>query len=165
MLYPKNIDKFSFTAVDQRQKAVTAYKLGFNSKNPYPKGSYIIVNLNPDEIGPKDTSSVSKVTCSSNLQFQIVCTFLQIDKLKIEGVIKEDLIRNSYIELMITNLENFVTSPLTTVSWKLTVYSGEDYFIDQITDGLSVEFKCYAPCEDCAWDVLPPDPRYCRKCN
>lgn len=53
-----------------------------------------------------------------------------MNELKIEGVIKEDLIKNSYIEIMITNLQNFVTSPLTTSSWKLTVYSGEDYFID-----------------------------------
>ena len=63
MLYPASIERFSFAAVDQRQKAVTAYKLGFNSKTPYPKGSYLKINLNSEEIGPRDANSVGEVTC------------------------------------------------------------------------------------------------------
>ena len=34
---------------------------------PYPAGSYIVIDINSSEIGPKDARARAKVRCYSNL--------------------------------------------------------------------------------------------------
>ena len=67
MREPSPIKKFEFDAVDNRQLADTAFELSFTSTMPYPKGAYLMMNINSSEMGPKDAASQAKVKCSSNL--------------------------------------------------------------------------------------------------
>jgi hypothetical protein len=103
---------------------------------PYPKDSYISIVINSKEIGPKNSEAVQKVNCSSNLQLSVSCSFSSLDKIKISGMFVDDLVENTYITFLITNFFIDVVKPLTTESWKVTVFNKDNYFIDDITGGL-----------------------------
>ena len=67
MAEPHPITVFDLKPIDDRQLALTAYELTFTSKMPYPKGSYMMILIDRDVVGPRDEESVSDVKCSSNL--------------------------------------------------------------------------------------------------
>ena len=73
--------------------------------------------------------------------------------------------RNTYIEITVTNFFNDITEPLTTKSWVVTVYTDDDKIIDQISKGLDFTYKCYWPCETCASNARPANPKKCSSCN
>lgn len=77
MKEPSPIQIFKFDARDNRQLAHTAFELSFTSTMPYPEGSYLLIDIDSAVIGPEDAASQAKVQCSSNLQLQAKCTFLQ----------------------------------------------------------------------------------------
>lgn len=67
MTEPHPITTFELKPIDDRQLALTAYELTFTSKMPYPKGSYMMIQIDRTVVGPRDEESVSDVKCSSNL--------------------------------------------------------------------------------------------------
>lgn len=81
-------------------------------------------------------------------------------------MIAQDLMRNTYIELVVTNFFNFITKPTKpTKSWVVTVFTNDDKVIDQIPDKLDFIYNCNLPCETCAWDRSPANPAKCFSCN
>jgi hypothetical protein len=64
---PHPITVFNLNPIDDRQLALTAYELTFTTKMPYPKGSYMMIQIDRAVIGPRDEESASDVKCSSNL--------------------------------------------------------------------------------------------------
>ena len=67
MLEPALITESSLKAIDERQNAYTAFRLEFDNKMPYPTGSYVVVDFDPSEIGPKDDRDKANVKCLTNL--------------------------------------------------------------------------------------------------
>lgn len=151
--------------VDRRQQAVTAFKLDFTTTMPYPKGSYLQIQIDSSQVGPKDASAAKAVKCSSNLQLDVKCTFVNPNLVKVAGIFVDDLVKNSKISFMITNFQVKVTTPLNTKSWVVTVYTPAGHFIDRISSGLHLEFKCHSPCQTCAWDSQPANTKKCLTCN
>ena len=58
---------------------------------PYTENSYVVIDLHPDQIGPRFNEEGKEVKCFSNLQFENVkCTFFKEydqDKLRVEGIV------------------------------------------------------------------------------
>lgn len=163
MKEPSPIKKFEFNAVDNRQLADTAFELSFTSTMPYPKGAYLMMDINSSEMGPKDAASKAKVKCSSNLQLIVACKFLpnEKDKIKVTGVFIDDIVAQSHISFMITNFFINIKVPKVTESWVVTVHTPAGDAIDQIKSGLNLEFKCTVPCLTCGTD----DTTRCKSCN
>ena len=170
----------SLTAVDPRQLALTAFELEFRSEMPYPEGSYVVVAFDSTEMGPfarvratvDEEARVAipeaeyEVACFTNLQLDVECTFTgDGDQLKLPGMFVDELPPGSYVHIMITNFYIDVTEPMVTKSWGVTVYTDDDKKIDEVTEGLTLEFKCYPPCLTCASSGLRRDPTKCLSCN
>jgi len=179
MTIAATITSASLTAVDDRQLALTAFELEFRSEMPYPAGSYVVVAFDSTEMGPfaRVQASVDgdrvaipeadyDVACFTNLQLEVDChEYVDTDHLKLPGMFVDELPPGSYIHIMITNFYIDVTEPMVTKSWGVTVYTDDDKKIDEVTEGLSLEFDCYPPCLTCADDGLRPDPTKCHSCN
>ena len=55
-----------------------------------------------------------------------------------------------------------VVTPLTTESWVLTTYLNDGISkIDQIPNGMSIQFDCNYPCQSCGFE----QPDLCTECN
>jgi len=116
---------------------------------PYPKDAFLILEIDSQVIGPEAHPNRGAPNCSSNLQLVIQCTFLTEDKIKITGMFVEDLVAKTYISFLITNFYVGIYEPVVTKSWKLTVFTPDEYFIDAVSSGLYFTFSCSVPCETC----------------
>ena len=130
---------------------------------PYPKGSYVILTLDPEVLGPEklDDGSLAVVECFSNLQIKVECEFTDPTHLKISRIFMEDITASSRISLMVSNFEINIQDPTITDTWTLTVFTADGFFIETIDHGLTLEFQCSIPCLTCR----KGKPTSCTSCN
>lgn len=95
---------------------------------PYPKGTYIIIEIDPAQLGP--SGKKEDVKCFSNLQIEAECTWTSDTTIKIDGLVKDNLVANTHISLMLTNFEIKVKEPLVTKSWEVTSFTSDNFFIE-----------------------------------
>lgn len=109
---------------------MTAIELSWTSTMPYPQGSYLLININSNEIGPESNTAKGEVKCSSNLQLEVDCIFVTDDRIEVREIFLERLVKGSFVFFMITNFYVDISEPRVTESWDMTVYTEDGFKID-----------------------------------
>jgi len=107
---------------------------------------------------PENAENQDSTDCFFRNQLFVKCLIFE-DYIQIKNVLTSPQTADQPMSITITNMQINVFKSGKTKSWKLTTFTGNDE-IDQVSEGLSFDFKCDYPCYTCVGDATE-----CKSCN